>query len=138
MQTTLARIHKILVTVIGLGTWGQLFLAGLWHAEVVSTPEAHVFLGLGLLLSSLVALICAAAARMDKRAIKLTAFLFVLILLQPVLIQQRHGGIAFLSAFHTLNAAFIGMTSGALMSTSHAGVTETTEAGSPVSVATGD
>ncbi|MBK9051464.1 MAG: hypothetical protein IPL78_11270 [Chloroflexi bacterium] len=126
MQTTFARIHKVLATVIGLATWGQLFLAGLWHAEVLSTPQAHVFLGLGILLASLLTLICAVAGQMEKRTIKLTAFLFFLILLQPILIRQREGGIAFLSAFHTLNAAFIGMTSGMVMAVS------------PVSVATGD
>ena len=139
MQTTLARIHKVLATGIGLATWGQLLLAGLWHAEVLSSPSAHVFLGLGILLASLIALICAAAGRMDKRVIKLTAFLFFLILLQPILIQQRHNGIAFISAFHTLNAAFIGMTGGMVMAASRVpDAAATAPSGSSISVVTGD
>lgn len=139
MQTVLARIHKVLATGIGLATWGQMLLAGLWHAEVLSTPEAHVSLGLAILLASLLALICAAAARMEKRTIKLSAVLFILILLQPILIMQRHGGIVFLSAFHTLNAAFIGMTAGMTMAASRVPeAAERGQAGSSVSVVTGD
>lgn len=112
MQSTMGRIHKGLTGFISLGVFVQMFLAGIWHAQVVSTPEAHVFFGLGLLLASLLALIAAVAGRMGKRVITITAVLFVLILLQPILIEQRRAGIPLLSAFHTLNAGFIGMVSG--------------------------
>ncbi len=57
MKTTFARIHKGLALFIALGVFLQMFLAGIWHAEVVSTPEAHIFFGLSLLLASLLALI---------------------------------------------------------------------------------
>lgn len=112
MKKTFATIHKILSSLIGVTVFVQMFLAGLWHAEVLSTPEAHIFMGLGLLLASLLALIAALAGRMGRSVIVPTLILFVLILLQPILIEQRRTGLPFLSAFHTLNAAFIGMTSG--------------------------
>lgn len=112
MSHTFARIHKVLTTFIGLAVFVQFFLAGLWHAEVLNTPEAHIFFGLGLLLASLLALIAALAGRMGSQAIRTTAVLFVLILLQPILIEQRRAGIPLISAFHTVNAAFIGMVSG--------------------------
>lgn len=115
MKNTMATVHKFLTGFISLGAILQMFLAGIWHAEVVSSPDAHVFFGLGLLLASLLALIAAAVARMPQRLIGMTALLFVLILLQPILIEQRRSGIAFLSAFHTLNAPFIGLVSGAVM-----------------------
>ncbi len=114
MQHTFTRIHKVLTSFIGLAVFVQFFLAGLWHAEVVSTPEAHVFFGLGLLLASLLAFLAALAGRMGPRAIRTTGLLFLLIFLQPILIEQRHSGIPLLSAFHTLNAAFIGVVSGML------------------------
>ena len=112
MNTTFTRIHKVLTTFISLAVFVQFFLAGLWHASVVSTPEAHAYFGALLLLAALLALIAALAGRMGSRAIRTTAVLFILILLQPILIEQRHAGIPFLSAFHTVNAAFIGMVSG--------------------------
>jgi hypothetical protein len=115
MKTTFAHIHKGLALFIGIGTWLQMFLAGIWHAEVVSTPEAHVFFGLTLLLTSLLALIAAAVARLPRATIGRTALLFLLILLQPILIEQRRAGVPILSAFHTLNAAFIGMTAGVVV-----------------------
>lgn len=118
MKSATANIHRILTTIISLGVFVQMFLAGLWHAEVVSTPEAHVFFGLGLLLLSLLALIAALVGQMPRRTIGLTALLFVLILAQPILIGQRHEGIALLSAFHTLNAAFVGVVSGLVAATS--------------------
>jgi hypothetical protein len=114
MQNKLNRIHKVLTSFIGIAVFVQFFLAGLWHAEVVSTPEAHILFGLGLLLASLLALLAALAGRMGSRAIRTTGLLFLLILLQPILIEQRRSGIPFLSAFHTLNAAFIGVVSGML------------------------
>ncbi|MCA9971548.1 MAG: hypothetical protein KC425_15095 [Anaerolineales bacterium] len=136
MQTTFSKIHKGLALFIGIGTWLQMFLAGIWHAEVVSTPEAHVFFGLGLLLAALLALIAAAAAKLPKAVIGRTALLFGLILLQPILIEQRRAGIPFLSAFHTLNAAFIGMTAGVVVAMARG---EKAEAGeTAVSVAAGD
>lgn len=112
MQNTFARIHKGLALFIGLGAWVQMFLAGIWHARVVSTPDAHVFFGLGILLASLLALIAAAVARLPKATIVRTAVLFALILAQPFLIEARRNGLPLVSAFHTLNAAFIGMTAG--------------------------
>ena len=136
MQTTFSKIHKGLALFIGIGTWLQMFLAGIWHAEVVSTPEAHVFFGLGLLLAALLALIAAAADKLPKAVIGRTALLFGLILLQPILIEQRRAGIPFLSAFHTLNAAFIGMTAGVVVAVARG---EKAEAGeTAVSVAAGD
>jgi len=41
---------------VGIGVFFQMFLAGIWSAHAVSTPDAHVFFGLGLLLASLLAL----------------------------------------------------------------------------------
>ena len=114
MQNTFTRIHKVLTSFIGLAVFVQFFLAGLWHAEVLPDPEAHVFFGLGLLLASLMAFLAALAGRMDRRAIRTTGLLFLLILLQPILIEQRRSGIPLLSAFHTLNAAFIGVVAGML------------------------
>jgi hypothetical protein len=104
--------HKLLTAFISTGVFIQMFFAGLWHSEVFSSPDVHVFFGLGLLLASLLALIAALASRMGRNIIISTAILFGLILLQPILIEQRRVGIPFLSAFHTVNAAFIGMTSG--------------------------
>ena len=120
MQKVLPITHKALTAFISIGVFAQMFFAGLWHAEVVSTPELHVFFGLGMLLASLIALIAALGGKMGRKVILPTALLFVLILLQPILIEQRHTGIAFLSAFHTLNAAFIGMVSGMVAAGSHA------------------
>lgn len=133
MQKTISRLHLLFSFIIAIGVWVQMFLAGIWHAEVVATPEAHVFFGLGLLATSLLALISAAVGRMGRRAIGLTAVLFILILLQPILIEQRRSGIPFLSAFHTLNAAFIGLTSGLVLAASRqrAGATQDRKAAVP-------
>jgi hypothetical protein len=115
MKSKMAAIHKVLTGFVSLAVFVQMFLAGIWHAEVVSTPDAHVFLGLGMLLASLLALIAAAVGKMPRRIIGPTALLFGLMLAQPVLIEMRRMGVPFLSAFHAVNAAFIGMTSGAVM-----------------------
>lgn len=136
MQTTATRIHKGLAMYIGIGTWLQLFLAGIWHAKVVSTPDAHVFFGLSLLLASLLAMIAAAVARLSRPVIGRTALLFALILLQPILIEQRRAGIPFLSAFHTLNAAFIGMTAGMVVAMARG--QQAAHAETAVPAATGD
>ena len=137
MKKQLVRVHKGLVLFIGIGTWVQMFLAGVWHAGVVATPEAHVVFGLSLLLASLLALIAAAAGRLDRATIGRTGLLFALILLQPILIEQRRAGIPLLSAFHTLNAAFIGMTAGAVVAMARKEeVAEDEE--TAVAVATGD
>jgi hypothetical protein len=114
MNNTFTRIHKVLTSIISLAVFVQFFLAGLWHAEVLSTPEAHAYFGIALLLAAFLSLIAALAGRMGARAIRATAVLFILILLQPILIEQRRAGIPFLSAFHTVNAAFIGMVSGVI------------------------
>ena len=137
MKTTFTRIHKGLAFFIGIGTWIQMFLAGIWHAEVVATPEAHVFFGLGLLLASLLALIAAAVAKLPKPTIVRTAVLFVLILAQPFLIEARRNGLPLVSAFHTLNAAFIGMTAGVVVTMARGESKETVEE-TAVSVAVGD
>lgn len=137
MQNTFARIHKGLALFIGIGTWVQMFLAGIWHAEVVATPEAHVFFGLALLLGALLALIAAAVAKLPKPTIGRTALLFILILAQPFLIEARRNGLPFVSAFHTLNAAFIGMTAGAVVALARGSQQEEGVA-TAVSVATGD
>jgi hypothetical protein len=112
MKNTFRLIHKGLTFYITVGVFLQMFLAGVWHSGVVDTPDAHVFFGLSLLLASLLALIAAVAAKLPKAVITRTGFLFFLILLQPFLIEARRNGLPFVSAFHTLNAAFIGVVSG--------------------------
>ncbi len=112
MKTTFARIHKGLALYISIGTFLQMFLAGIWVAGVASTPDAHVFFGLSMLLAALLALIIAAVGKLPKKIIGSTALLFVLILLQPFLMLARENGLLFISAFHTLNAAFIGVVGG--------------------------
>lgn len=127
MQKVLNLTHKLLTGFISLGVFAQMFFAGLWHAEVTATPDLHVFFGLGLLLASLLALIAALAGKMGRGVVVPTLLLFVLILLQPILIEQRRSGIPILSAFHTLNAGIIGMTSGIVAARSGAVNTETAE-----------
>ncbi|MCB8924640.1 MAG: hypothetical protein H6652_03335 [Ardenticatenaceae bacterium] len=135
MNKTFATIHKALTAYISLGVFAQMFFAGIWHAGVVSTPDAHVFFGLSLLLASLLALIAAAVAKMPKAIIGRTALLFFLILLQPILMEGRRNGLPFISAFHALNAPFIGIVGGMVAAMSR-------EAGknveTAVSMATGD
>ena len=137
MNKTFATIHKALTAYISLGVFAQMFFAGIWHAGVVNTPDAHVFFGLSLLLASLLALIAAAVAKMPKAIIGRTALLFFLILLQPILMEGRRNGLPFISAFHALNAPFIGIVSGTVLAmarNAQAGESR----GSGVSVATGD
>lgn|SRR5690554_1103441 len=112
MKSIFSGSHRVLTVFISLGVFVQMLLAGIWHARVVATPDAHVFFGLTLLLASLLALLAAIFGGMGRRVIGLTALLFVLLLLQPILIEQRRAGMAELSALHTLNAAFIGMLGG--------------------------
>ncbi len=119
MKTTFVRIHKGLAIYISLGTFLQMFLAGIWHAKAVSTPDAHVFFGLSMLLAGLLALIAAVAGKLPKAIIGRTALLFFLILLQPILMGARESGLPIISAFHTLNAAFIGMVSGMVAAMDH-------------------
>lgn len=137
MNTTLARIHKGLAGFISLGVFVQMFLAGVWHSGVVNTPDAHVFFGLSLLLASLLALIAAAVAKLPKPVIGRTAILFVLILLQPILMETRRQGIPFISAFHALNAPFIGIVGSTVFAMARGHQAEPEEEGA-VSVATGD
>lgn len=115
MKKTMTLVHRILLILINIGVLVQMFLAGLWHAGVTATPEAHVFSGLSLLLLSLLALIAALLARLDRSSILITALLFILILAMPILIEQRRSGIPLISAFHPVVAALIGMTSGAAL-----------------------
>ena len=112
MKNLLNQTHKWLTVYIAIGVFVQMFLAGIWHAEAVATPDAHVFFGLSLLLASLLALIAAAVNKLSKQLTRYSAVLFVLILLQPFLMLARDNGFAYLSAGHTLNAAFIGAVSG--------------------------
>lgn len=112
MHKVSVTIHRALAMYIGIGVLLQLLFAGLWHAQVFTTPEAHVLFGLSLLLAALIALIVALVGRLGRRVVVPTAILFVLILLQPFLIELRHTDLAYLSALHTVNAGFIGMTSG--------------------------
>lgn len=137
MKTTFARIHKVLVIFIALGTFLQMFLAGAWHAAVLSTPDAHVFFGLGMLLASLLAFIAAAVGKLPKATIGRTGLLFFLILLQPFLMEARRNGLPFVSAFHALNAPFIGMTASMVVALAR-GSKQEEEAATAVSVATGD
>ena len=127
MQNLFPKIHKGLTAFISIGVLAQMLFAGLWHSRVFSSPDVHVFFGLGLLLASLIALIAAAAGRMGRKVVGPTAVLFLLILLQPILIEQRRSGLPILSAFHTVNAAFIGMTGGIVAARSRAGEPETAE-----------
>ena len=118
MNKSLGRIHKILAAYISIGTFLQMFLAGIWHAEVVSTPDAHVFFGLSMLLVALIALIIAAVGRFPRAILGRTALLFVLILLQPFLMEARRNGLPLVSALHTLNAPFIGIVGGMVLAQS--------------------
>lgn len=122
MKSVMGGVHRVLTLFISLGVFVQMLLAGIWHAHVVSTPDAHVFFGLSLLLASLLALLAAIFGGMGRRAIGLTGLLFVLILLQPILIEQRRAGLPALSALHTLNAAFIGMVGSVVMRVSRGDV----------------
>ncbi len=120
MQKVLATTHRALAMFISIGVLFQLLFAGLWHAHVVTTPAAHVLFGFSLLLAALIALIAALAGRLGRKVITLTAVLFVLILLQPMLIELRSTDLGFLSALHTVNAAFIGMVGGMVAAASRA------------------
>lgn len=137
MKTTFARIHKGLAFYISLGVFVQMFLAGVWHSGVVNSPDAHVFFGLSLLLAALLALIAAAVAKLPKAVIGRTALLFFLILLQPILMEGRRNGLPFISAFHALNAPFIGILAGTVVGMARGQQVESTEDGA-VSVVTGD
>lgn len=136
MKRSFAVIHKGLAAFIAIGVFVQMFLAGVWHSGVVNTPDAHVFFGLSMLLASLLALIAAAVARLPKRIIGRTALLFFLILLQPFLMETRRQGVPFISAFHALNAPFIGIVASTVFALAR-GHQPADEEGS-VSVATGD
>ncbi len=127
MKNTFARIHKSLTMFIALGVFLQMFLAGIWHAHVVRTPDAHIFFGLALLLASLLALIAAIAGKLPKSVIGGTALLFFLILLQPILMEARRNGLPFISAFHSLNAAVIGLVSGTVSAMDHKQMAESKE-----------
>lgn len=137
MNTTFTRIHKVLAGFIAIGVFVQMFLAGVWHSGIVNSPDAHVFFGLSLLLASLLALIAAAVAKLPKAIIGRTAFLFFLILLQPFLMEARRSGLPLISAFHALNAPFIGIVSGTVMEMTRKYQANAGAEGA-VSVATGD
>lgn len=115
MKNSLAGIHKGLIAFVAVGTFVQMFLAGVWHSGIVNTPDAHVFFGISMLLASLLALIAAATAKLPKAVIGRTGLLFFLILLQPILMEARRNGLPFISAFHALNAPFIGVVGSTVM-----------------------
>jgi hypothetical protein len=137
MKKTLTRLHMGLAFFIAAGVFVQMFLAGVWHSGIVGTPDAHVFFGLSLLLGSLIGLISAVAAKLPPPIIRQTAILFVLILLQPFLMEARRNGLPFVSAFHALNAPFIGIVSGSIVEMARKHQANSKE-GNVVSVATGD
>jgi hypothetical protein len=107
-------------------------------SRTVSTPDAHVFLGLGLLLASLIVLILAVAGRMGSRVIRMSALLFVLILLQPVFMALRYGDLTFLSSLHTLNAAVIGVTSGVLVKAGQMAAAQVQNSAEPIPATASD
>lgn len=128
MKKTLSLIHKGLALFIAVGVFVQMFLAGVWHSGVVATPDAHVFFGIAMLLASLIALICAAAAGLPKAIIARTGLLFVLMLIQPFLMEARRNGLPLFSALHALNAPFIGVVSSTVFAMSrHVAVDESDE-----------
>jgi len=90
-----------------------------------------------MLLASLLALIAAAVAKMPKAILGRTALLFILILLQPFLMEARRNGLPFVSAFHALNAPFIGIVSGTIVEMVRRHQSQTSEEGS-VYAAAGD
>ena len=115
MKNIYATTHKGLTMFIALGVFIQMFLAGVWHSGVVNTPDAHAIFGVSLILASLLALIAAAVGKLPKAIIGRTGLLFFLILLQPILIETRSSNLAIVSAFHTLNAPFIGIVASTVM-----------------------
>ena len=137
MKNKFATIHKGLAMYIALGVFLQMFLAGVWHSGIVNTPDAHVFFGLSLLLAALLALIAAAVGKLPKAVIGRTALLFFLILLQPILMETRRQGLPFISAFHALNAPFIGIVASTVVAMAR-NVQVGADEESAVSVATGD
>jgi hypothetical protein len=76
------------------------------------------------------------AGKLPKAVIAGTALLFFLILLQPILMEARRNGLPFISAFHALNAAIIGVVSGTVSAMDHTPVPESGDM--VVSSATGD
>lgn len=137
MKSKLAVVHKGLAIYIALGTFLQMFLAGVWHSGIVNSPDAHVFFGLSMLLASLLALIAAAVAKLPKALIGRTGLLFFLILLQPFLMEARRNGLPFVSAFHALNAPFIGIVASTVLAMAR-GVQVAEDGATVVSPATGD
>jgi hypothetical protein len=115
MRSFSSKAHRFLSMLIGITVFVQMFLAGLWHSGSVATPDAHIFTGLGLLLASLLALIASLVAGNDSKVTRMTALLFILILLQPIIMEARRNGLPFISSFHALNAAIIGMVSGVVV-----------------------
>ena len=107
MKSLFRNVHKGLSWLVTGLVLVQFFLAGVWHAEVIASPEVHVMLGLSLVIGGLLLLISAVAGVTGRRLIGLSALLFVLLLLQPVIIEQRRLGAPFISAFHALNGVII-------------------------------
>ena len=137
MKNIYATIHKALAMFIALGVFVQMFLAGVWHSGVVNTPDAHAIFGVCLLLASLLALIAAAVGKLPTAIIGRTGLLFFLILLQPILIETRNSSMPIVSAFHALNAPFIGIVASTVVAMARGGQVD--EGGElAVSTTTGD
>lgn len=107
MKSFFGNVHRGLSWLVTGLVLVQFFLAGAWHAEVLASPEVHIMLGLSLVLGGLLLLISAAVGGMGRRLIGLSALLFALLLLQPIIIEQRRLGAPFISAFHAMNGVII-------------------------------
>jgi hypothetical protein len=127
MKSKMAAVHKVLAIFIAAGVFVQFLLAGAWHSRVAATPDAHIYMGGTLLLAALLALVAAVTGRLPRRLIARTALLFALLLLQPLLIKQRHAGIPMLSALHPMNGALV-----ALVAWTLAAAARRASAGEPV------
>jgi uncharacterized protein DUF6220 len=94
-----------LVWIFGLGVVIQFFLAGMGVLGGESI-EAHQALGSLLILLSLIMLILAFIAKLERPMIIMTAVLFVLMVLQSVFAQPDLDPV-FLRTFHVFDALLI-------------------------------
>jgi hypothetical protein len=108
MSRFATRFHPLSARLINLAIFVQLFLAGAHHAGYEPYLEIHIFLGLALIVIGLLTLIAALGGRLGSRVVLMSLVLFLLLLAQPFIIEQRRAGMPFLSAFHAANAGLIG------------------------------
>lgn len=108
MSPFATRIHPWGARLINIAVFIQLFLAGAHHAGYGPYLEVHIFLGLSLIVIGLLTLLAALGGRLGRRVVLLSLVLFLLLLAQPFIIEQRRAGIPLLSAFHAANAGLIG------------------------------